>query len=181
MSKACLNCGAENADEAKFCRGCGQAILPIAAGVSSRPVPLDESLAETFVDSVAPSPYVPTPTGPGSLPPTGPSPSARSAIGLWVGVAAIGVALIAASLWWFMMSRHSAAPTFDSAPPPSALAASGPAASADELPTASGPEVVAPHPSAEASAAVPLTLTPSDSFDAAASGPAVGNEVAPSR
>jgi hypothetical protein len=192
MSKACLSCGAENADGAKFCRVCGRAITPVAAAAPSSeailessleptPEPLAEPLTETFADSISPSPYVPTPTGPGSLPPSVPAPPARPTIARWMGFAAIAVALIAGVLWWLANSHRSAAPTFDSAPPPSALAASGPATAADELPQASAPDLVAPVAADAASVAVPLTLAPSDSFDNAASQPAVGTEVAPSR
>jgi zinc-ribbon domain len=172
MSKACLNCGAENADEAKFCRVCGRAIVPLAVVPPSAPIleSSPELPAETSVDSVAPSPYVPIPTGPGSLPPSMPAPPARSLIGLWAGLAAIVVALIAVGTWWLESSRQSAAPTFDAAPPPSAVAASGPATAADDLQPASAPELSASVPADAASAAAPPMLAPSDSFDNAASG-----------
>ena len=138
MSRGCPRCGAENVDEARFCRSCG-----IAIDAVSLAMPGAEALAE-------PRLRVPARWAP------------------WIVFGALALALAAGVIGWLNVARSNGAPTFDSSPPPSVLDAlpSG-AAPAQSVPVTASASAV-PAPALQTSDAKPVPVAESGSMGSTA-------------
>lgn len=224
MSKGCVKCGFENADEAGFCRGCGAELGGAGDARDAPDVPdtSDETVAmracrvcahlnragarfcaKCGSDSLAPLPMstgavapasdatvprtnapAPAPVSPPALPPSSmpaaarptraavPGPSTRRPVAIWIGLGAVVVALGVAGAWWLNSTRSPPLPTFDSAPPPSAVGAHAPALPASPPPephTAPAPVAAAPAPASAAPAVDVAPPPPATGLDTAAS------------
>ena len=106
MSKGCLKCGAQNPDEARFCRNCGTELDPALAPPSPPDPPLPAWHPDRYL------------TGEGLAPRRALAPRT-----LWAVIGAIALAWIAGGAWWYVDSQSPAGPTFDAAPPPLAIGA----------------------------------------------------------
>lgn len=184
MPKGCLKCGALNADDARFCRQCGTTLTEATAGPTPAALPevacrqcghlnrpgvafcakcgTDQRTAATLAAAFA-------------------APPRRQPLGLWAGLAAVLIALVAGASWWFNSTREPAGPAFDSAPPPSVAngIASGPAQAASmpaPAPSEAQATPVAPAPALDAVS--PTAPSPTEAVTASAPSSAAAPPVA---
>lgn len=147
MSVTCPECGAENRDDAKFCRGCGFSLKGVARPPGAPAVPvsptaladtvpaaLDErpSAERTDFDPTEPAPASNGAAAATSLPASGPAwassdpvpaPSGRWRVGGWAALAGGVIVVMALAVWSGRGERaHSASPAV-----PAATAAATPA------------------------------------------------------
>lgn len=152
MPKDCSKCGTQNADGARFCRGCGAAL--VAASPDSLAAPPDvgcracgalihagarfcSKCGADQTQVAAPAPIAPAASPAPVAAPDQPvfpttTPPAAKPMGTWIGLGVVAVALIAAGAWWFGSSSQGTAdsptqPPAASAPAP--VSAAAPAAS----------------------------------------------------
>lgn len=124
------HCGTENAENAKFCKGCGERLLPAAApsavaGVGDRG---QESLIPPYEPPAEPAARSPVSTAAPASPlhamPEPADPGNRTTIAVLVVVVAIALACGAA--WWAMSGKKTSEPVESSAPAAESTQMSGP-------------------------------------------------------
>lgn len=175
MSRGCLTCGAHHADDAKFCRACGSA-LPGPAGATAAPPPppacpacgqpnrpesrfcaqcgkalpaaggLPRAALPPAIDVIPSAPWHGPQAAPAAHAPLAAAAS-RPPL-LWLAAGGAAVVIAGGLLWWFGAMRGPESPTFDSAPPPSALEAGRAAPAAPAAPSAPTQTALPPSPPA---------------------------------
>jgi len=155
-SPVCRVCGHVNRSATRFCSKCG-ADQTLVTDPHLATEPVDYSILATLPPPVSRSaPDLPHPAA--SL--FGAEPAPRP-LGLWVGLAALVIALGAGAVWWTKSSQRTA--------PPVAPAASVPQPTASAAVAASAPEPA----SAAAAASAPASAAAPEAASASASAPAV--------
>lgn len=139
MSNGCSKCGNENPEGAVFCRRCGAAVA-----------------TSGFAATEPPADFLARPTPPASS--VLPRAQMKRSLGWGALVIGSAVALAGSGFWWLGNARSAAAPSFDSAPPPSVLAANSMAASAAAAIAPTAP-FASPAPAASAPTSAPVITT----------------------